>query len=125
MALQRISRICRVSSKNVSVISRNLTTSEQKPIYELRCYNVYPKDFKRFLDLTTEWIAVRTKYSKMMGYWTSEIGGLNDVLHIWEYDSLSHRASVRKALSGDEEWAKNYFSLILPMLIRQDNSLTC
>ena len=38
-------------------------------------------------------------------------------------DSLSHRASVRQALAKDETWVKSYFSKLLPLLQRQENSL--
>ena len=38
-------------------------------------------------------------------------------------DSLGHRASVRQALAKDEKWISSYFSKLLSLLQRQDNSL--
>ena len=71
------------------------------------------------------------------GYWTAELGGLNQVVHIWKYgkyhtisefldkkdflDSYQHRASVRAKLGGDPEWQAEYFQKILPWLQHQDN----
>ncbi|XP_045191523.2 protein NipSnap homolog 3A-like [Mercenaria mercenaria] len=92
-------------------------------VYELRTYSINPKDIKPFMELSKEWMHIRMKHSKLIGYWLSEIGGINDVVHIWEYDSLSHRAKVRQALAGDPEWVGNYFSKILPWMHRQENSL--
>ena len=38
-----------------------------------------------FMKLTDEHIHLVTAKSKMCGYWTSEIGGLNETIHISEY----------------------------------------
>lgn len=104
---------------------RKLSTSRPNDkVYELRTYAIYPKDVKPYLDLSKEWMHIRTGHSKLVGYWTAELGaGINDMVHIWEYDSLSHRAEVRKNLAGDPAWVANYFSKILPWLQRQENSV--
>lgn len=44
-----------------------------------------------FINITNDLIHLRTAASPLVGYWTVEIGTLNSVVHIWEYDSLSHR----------------------------------
>jgi len=55
-------------------------------IYELRTYAVHPKDVKAFVDLSKEWMHLRLSHSKLVGYWTAELGaGINDMVHIWEY----------------------------------------
>jgi hypothetical protein len=54
-------------------------------IYELRTYAIWPQNVKDFLNLTSEEFHLRTSQSKLIGYWTSELGGLNEVVHIWEY----------------------------------------
>lgn len=57
-------------------------------VYELRTYAIWPEFLKDFLNLTTEEFHLRTSQSKLIGYWTSELGGLNEVVHIWEYGTL-------------------------------------
>jgi hypothetical protein len=37
------------------------------------------------MQLTNEHIHLRTAHSKLMGYWTTEYGGLNEVTHLWQY----------------------------------------
>ncbi|KAJ8303232.1 hypothetical protein KUTeg_019628 [Tegillarca granosa] len=96
------------------------STDEDKKVYELRVYQVYPKDVNTFMDLSADWLHIRFRHSKLIGYWTSEIGGINDLVHLWEYD---HRAAVRQALAQDKEWVQNYFSKIKPWMPRQDNML--
>ena len=44
-----------------------------------------PECVKPFIELSKEWIHLRLNHSVLIGYWTSEIGGINDMVHIWEY----------------------------------------
>lgn len=42
-----------------------------------------------FLQLTNEYIHLKSDAnSKLNGYWTSDIGGVNEVTHIWEYGNF-------------------------------------
>ena len=38
-----------------------------------------------FMQLTNDNIHLRTAHSKLLGYWTTEYGGLNEVTHLWQY----------------------------------------
>ncbi|GAB1577687.1 NIPSNAP family protein [Bordetella petrii] len=40
----------------------------------------------------------------LVGTFVSEIGPLNQVLHIWAYDSLADRERRRERLDADPEW---------------------
>lgn len=91
-------------------------------IYEMRTYYVKPKAFAEFMQLTNEYIHLKAdSNSKLNGYWISDIGGLNEVTHIWEYDSYTQRAEARKSLYQDETWVNNYVKKVLKMLVKQDN----
>ena len=37
------------------------------------------------MQLTNDNIHLRTAHSKLLGYWTTEYGGLNEVTHLWQY----------------------------------------
>ena len=63
--------------------------SSRSKIYELRTYSIKPECMKPFLELTFENFHLRTEVSKLHGYWTAELGGLNQVVHIWEYGKKS------------------------------------
>jgi len=52
---------------------------------------------KRF----AEAIEVRTRYSPLYGMWHTEIGPLNQIVHIWAYASLQQRADTRAAAARD------------------------
>ena len=60
-------------------------------------YHVKPESFSEFLKLTNEKIHLRTNYSKLVGYWSTELGGLNEVVHIWEYGSPPPPPQVARA----------------------------
>lgn len=53
--------------------------------YEFRTYNIQPHLNAAFLKLTSEKIQLRTAHSELIGYWSVEYGGLNQVFHIWKY----------------------------------------
>ena len=59
-------------------------------------------------------------YGKLEGYWTTEIGPLNQVVHLWSYKDLNERARLRVELSKNERWTNEYLPLIRPFLLRQD-----
>lgn len=59
-------------------------------------------------------------YGKLEGYWMTEIGPLNQVMHLWSYADLNERAHLRAELSKNERWRTEYIPLIMPLLVRQD-----
>jgi hypothetical protein len=59
-------------------------------------------------------------FGKLEGYWITEIGPLNQVVHLWTYSDLNERARLRAELAKNERWAKEYLPLIRPILVRQD-----
>jgi len=59
-------------------------------------------------------------YGKLEGYWISEIGALNQVVHLWSYSDLNERARLRAELGKNERWTNEYLPLIRPILVRQD-----
>jgi len=62
-------------------------------------------------------------YGKLEGYWVSEIGPLNQVLHLWSYKDLNERAEMRAKLSKHPRWAPEYLSRIYPNIVRQETRL--
>ena len=70
--------------KNVRQLHVEKAVTEGK-VYELRTYNIWPQHVKEFMNLTSEEFHLRTSQSKLTGYWTTELGGINQVVHIWEY----------------------------------------
>ncbi|XP_056297136.1 protein NipSnap homolog 3A [Pseudoliparis swirei] len=96
---------------------------KHRTFYEFRTYSIRPDRTAAFLQLTNEKIHLRTAHSELIGYWSVEFGGLNQVFHIWKYDSYSQRASVRAALAQDPSWISEYISKAIPMLRSQESEV--
>jgi len=93
-------------------------------IYEMRTYTVKVGKQQEYIKLFEKvGIPIISKYSKLIGYWYTEIGELNQVFHIWEYEDLNSRAERRKALYNDSEWLEKFIPIALPMLEKQENKI--
>lgn len=92
-------------------------------VYEMRTYSVHPQHYPTFVALSNKFMHLRTAHSKLVFYGATELGGVNEVVHIWEYDSLEHRASVRAKLAVDADWMQQYISQARPCWASQTNVL--
>jgi hypothetical protein len=95
-------------------------------IYEQRTYDVHPQFFGAYLKLfETLGMQVRGggQYGKLIGFWSTEIGPLNRVVHIWAYDSVEARALARKALTQDAVWVQEFLPQALPMIAHMESCL--
>jgi hypothetical protein len=74
--------------------------------YEIRTYRIRTGAVPAYLKLVEEeGIALQKQYLKdLVGYFYSEIGPLNQIVHIWAYPSLDERESRRAALANDPAW---------------------
>ena len=91
-------------------------------IYELRTYTVKPGTVgdmvKAASTLSRE---IRgDNFGKLEGYWFTEIGPLNQVMHLWSYSDLNERARLRAELAKNARWTGEYVALIRPLLARQE-----
>ncbi|MDJ0388798.1 NIPSNAP family protein [Roseomonas sp. E05] len=59
---------------------------------------------------------------RMVGYYTTEFGPLNQVIHLWAYESLEERRERRARLLADPTW-KAYAAKVRPMVFTQENKL--
>jgi len=91
-------------------------------IYELRTYTVKPGTLGDMVKAasTISYEIRGDNYGKLEGYWMTEIGPLNQVLHMWSFASFEERARLRAELAKIPRWGSEYVSLIRPLLIRQD-----
>jgi len=70
-------------------------------IYELRTYMTKPGMLAQWEKKWVESYPVREPYSKLGGMWHTELGPLNQILHLWPYESLQQRADVRAKAAKD------------------------
>ena len=91
-------------------------------LYELRTYTVKPGTLGDIVKAaSTVSRDVRgNNYGKLEGYWFTEIGPLNQVMHMWSYASYDERARLRGELAKNPRWTGEYIPLIRPIVVRQD-----
>jgi len=73
-------------------------------IIEMRTYTLRPGSTAEVEKRFGAALPVREKHSKLAAFWHSEVGRLNQIIHVWTYDSLEHRTAVRAAASKEEGW---------------------
>ena len=74
--------------------------------YELRTYRLKTGTVPLYLKLVEEeGIAIQSAHlGGLAGYFATEIGPQNEIVHIWAYRSLDERERRRAALMCDERW---------------------
>ncbi len=76
-------------------------------IVEIRTYTAVPGRAGEFLKLYEELgLALQQKHlGGLMGFYVSEVGELNQIVHLWRYASLAERETRRAQLEADPSWA--------------------
>ncbi len=59
---------------------------------------------------------------RLVGYYTTEFGPLNQVIHMWAYESLAERAERRAKLFADPAWLA-YLAKLRGLVVTQENKL--
>ena len=73
-------------------------------IIEVRTYQLKPGTLAEAEKRFAAALPVREKHSKLAAFWHTEVGALNQIIHVWTYDSFAERTAVRAAAAKDEGW---------------------
>lgn len=92
-------------------------------LYELRTMDIIPSHYDSFHRLSMENMPKYPGGGKCMGFWTVQLGALNQFLSIWHYDNLKHRYDCGKKIDADKEWQRDYEQPLVTHIYRQDNCL--
>ena len=84
-------------------------------IYEVRTYDLKPGTVAQFEEAFGEALPYRQEYSPLAAFWHVDIGPLNQVIHVWPYDSLDERERIRAEASKDTHWPPPNNGAILNM----------
>ncbi|MEP9386044.1 NIPSNAP family protein [Mesorhizobium sp. KR9-304] len=58
----------------------------------------------------------------LIGYFTTEIGPLSRLVHLWGYESLTDRERRRAELAGLAAW-QEYLRVCTPMIVGMENRI--
>jgi hypothetical protein len=84
-------------------------------IYEVRTYTLKPGSVQAYEDNFEEGLAEREKLSPLAAFWHTEIGLLNQVIHVWPYENLEERNRIRGESVKSGKWPPKHDDLILNM----------
>ena len=94
-------------------------------IVDHRTYNVHPGKLPEYLEMyKAEGLPLQKKYlGTCVGWYVSmDIGALNQVVHLWAYDSLADRAERRAAWMQDQAWLA-FLKKAMPFLQSMENKI--
>ncbi len=84
--------------------SPELQPAKLGPIYEMRTYTLKPGALPRVQKGWAAALPKRLEYSPLAAVWYSDLGELNNFVHIWAYESLDQRLEMRARLREDKVW---------------------
>lgn len=90
-------------------------------IIEQRRYTLKPFTIKEYFRIyEKEGLPIQTRhFPRMIGYFNTEIGPLNEIIHMWGFESFEHRLKCRSQLAADPEW-QTYAVQVRPMIEKQE-----
>jgi len=92
--------------------------------YEIRTYRLKNGSLAEYLNAVEDTgIAIQIRHlGHLVGYFSSEIGPINEIVHIWAYPSLDERQQRRAALAADPEW-QAFLPRITGLIETADNKI--
>lgn len=84
-------------------------------IYEIRTYRLTPGSLAEVEKRFAEAYEYRRKYSPLAAFWHTEIGPLNEIVHVWPYADLAERARVRAEAVEDPHWPPKILKFVVRM----------
>jgi len=73
-------------------------------IYEVRTYDLKPHSLPEVEKRFGEAYEKRKKLSEMYAFWHTEVGPLNQIIHVWPYKDLEERARIRAQAIAEKVW---------------------
>jgi hypothetical protein len=73
-------------------------------IIEMRTYTLKPGTLAEVERLFGEALHIREQFSKLAAFWHTEVGPLNQIIHVWAYDTFEHRLEARGAAMKTPGW---------------------
>jgi hypothetical protein len=64
-------------------------------IVELRTYQLKPRSVPEVEKRFGEALPARVKLSPLAGFWHTEVGALNQIMHMWPYSDMNERTRIR------------------------------
>jgi NIPSNAP len=84
-------------------------------IFEIRTYLLKPGTPPQAEQAFGERIEARAKLSRIAGFWRTEVGTLNQIIHIWPYKDLNERDQIRAEAVKSGVWPPKIADFVIDM----------
>jgi hypothetical protein len=84
-------------------------------IFEMRTYLMKPGTAPKAEELFGEMLPNRAKLSRIAGFWRTEVGTLNQIIHIWPYKDVNERDQIRAEAIKTGVWPPKIADFVLDM----------
>ena len=93
-------------------------------IADVRTYTLVTRKLNPYLKLVEQYaIPIMRSHGMVLDrYFISKIGPLNQVVHIWNYESLAEFERIRNSRDADPKWAE-YLAKTEGMVLSQENKV--
>ena len=94
-------------------------------IYDFRMYTLKPGATPDYMAAVKEHaLPIRRKYGiKLAGWYYSDVGELNQVVHIWAYEDEKHLEEAKAKTYADPEWKEKYVPRVQSLIVAQKTYL--
>lgn len=93
-------------------------------ILDHRTYTLFPQALPEFYKIyEAEGFPVQSKIlGRLIGFFHTEFGPLNQIVHMWAYDSFEERTRRRTELFQNPQWL-SYMTKVRPLISHMENKL--
>jgi len=93
-------------------------------IYELRTYDVVVGKMADVISLynTEGWPAIQRHPERLVGYFTGDVGAINQIFHLWKFEDDADRRAFWAGVFADEAFM-DFARKLRPLLLSQNNKL--
>ena len=94
-------------------------------VYDFRMYTFKPGAVPEYMAAVEEvGVPIRKRHGvKLAGWFYSDVGELNQVVHIWAFDNPQHLIEAKAAVAADPDWQGKYIPRVGGLLTAQKVSL--
>ena len=94
-------------------------------IFDMRTYDILMGHVTEYMEAVRDVaLPVRERYGvRLAGWYFSDIGVQNQVVHIWAYRDYSHYQEARAAFRNDPQWINDYAPRVKDLILRQRNQM--
>jgi hypothetical protein len=94
-------------------------------VYDFRQYTLKPGATPEYMAAVRELaLPIRQKYGiKLAGWYYSDVGELNQVVHIWAYQDYDHLKEAKAKVAADPDWSQKYVPRVHGLIVAQKTYL--